>query len=151
MLKIKKRINCNRGVALVEAAVIMPILVFAMICVAQIGVLVNAKLVIVEAAREAAREYATFHEDTRATPPCPRGVERAHIRAYNTVAQLSGPGLPRENLRITVGAGRITAEVTYPVPVFVPGAARLFTPAAPLGADFVNLFGRAVFRMEVAP
>ena len=53
-------LRSRRGGAIVETAVMIPVLIILMVGIVQVGALVNVKLVVSEAAREAAREYATY-------------------------------------------------------------------------------------------
>ena len=91
----------ERGQATVELAVTLPFVVVALLLVLQVGLVVRAQVLVVHAAREAARAAAVGE-----APPPPDGLD---------------PG--RTTVAVTVGGdpgGRVTAVVTCRVGTDVP-------------------------------
>ena len=110
-----------KGQATVELAVAFPFVVAALLFVLQVGLVVRAQLLVVHAAREAARAAAVGDR-----PPPLDGVDPAR-----TTVELLGGGAP---------GARVTARVTH----------RLRTDApliGPLVPD-VELRGEATMRVE---
>jgi hypothetical protein len=83
----------DRGQATVELALTLPFVVVAVLVVLQVGVVVRAQVLVVHAAREAARAAAVGER-----PPPPDGLDPART----SVA-----------IRPAAGGGRVDAEVTY--------------------------------------
>ncbi len=54
----------ENGSALIEAAIVIPLLLFLLIGFVDIGLLINTKIVANEAARAAAREYVISEDET---------------------------------------------------------------------------------------
>ena len=107
-----------RGQATVELAVSLPFVVAALLLVLQVGLVVRAQVLVVHAAREAARAAAVGER-----PPPPDGLDPA-----------------RTELEV-VGAGpRVAAHVTYRLQTDVP-------LVGPLLPD-VELRGEATMRVE---
>ncbi len=104
-------LGCERGQALVEAAIAIPVLLVLVFGVVAVGRVVQAKIAVQAAAREAGRTLAV-------APSEHEGVTDA-LEAAHAIA--SGYGLSEERLTIDVDAngflrgGRATADVTYSV------------------------------------
>jgi len=145
-------LRSRRGGAIVETAVMVPVLIILMVGIVQVGALVNVKLVVSEAAREAAREYATYAGETKEGQLCPEGLARATSRAADIVSsipygggfefELSVPPKNRPDETVTV-------KVCYACPVFVPGIGRLVSDSPVWEGNSVVLTGRAIFNREI--
>ena len=145
-------LRSRRGGAIVETAVMVPVLIILMVGIVQVGALVNVKLVVSEAAREAAREYATYAGETKEGRLCPEGLARATSRAADIVSsipygggfefELSVPPKNRPDETVTV-------KVCYACPVFVPGIGRLVSDSPVWEGNSVVLTGRAIFNREI--
>lgn len=145
-------LRSRRGGAIVETAVMVPVLIILMVGIVQVGALVNVKLVVSEAAREAAREYATYAGETKKGQLCPEGLARATSRAADIVSsipygggfefELSVPPKNRPDVTVTV-------KVCYACPVFVPGIGRLVSDSPVWEGNSVVLTGRAIFNREI--
>lgn len=145
-------LRSRRGGAIVETAVMVPVLIILMVGIVQVGALVNVKLVVSEAAREAAREYATYAGETKKGRLCPEGLARATSRAADIVSsipygggfefELSVPPKNRPDVTVTV-------KVCYACPVFVPGIGRLVSDSPVWEGNSVVLTGRAIFNREI--
>ena len=98
----------DEGQAAVELALVLPLVAVVLLAVVQVGLLVRDQVLVVHAAREAAREAAV--------EPDPEAPRRA---------ALAGSGLDPDRLAVTVsgrgGAGsRVRVEVRYHAPSRVP-------------------------------
>ena len=96
------------GQAAVELALVLPLVVLVLLAVVQVGLVVRDQVLVVHAAREAAREAAV--------EPAPDAARRA---------ALAGSGLRADRLAVDVsgrgGAGtRVRVQVRYRTPTQVP-------------------------------
>jgi Flp pilus assembly protein TadG len=118
----------DEGQAAVELALVLPLVGLLLLLVVQVGLVVRDKVLVVHAAREAARQAAV--------DPSPDGPKQA---------ALAGSGLESRRIEVVVsgrnGAGsRVRVQVRYRAPTEVPlvGAAL---------AD-ITLEGEATMRVE---
>jgi Flp pilus assembly protein TadG len=101
------------GQALVEAALVIPVLLLLAFSVVMVGRIVDAKVAVQAAAREAGRALATAPSESE-------GVTAA-LQSARSVAE--GYGLSQSKLAVDVDSGGFerggvaTAEVTYRVPL----------------------------------
>ena len=98
----------DRGQAAVELALVLPLVVLVLLAVVQVGLVVRDQVLVVHAAREAARQAAV--------DPSPDGPRKA---------ALAGSGLDPDRLEVVVsgraGAGsRVTVALRYRAPAEVP-------------------------------
>jgi Flp pilus assembly protein TadG len=94
------------GSAVVEFALLLPILLLVLLAVVQIGVLANDRLLLAQAARAGAREAAVQEDEV----------------AVREAATSAATGLDPERLRLEVGrAGArgspVTVSLSYDVPI----------------------------------
>lgn len=118
----------ERGQAAVELALVLPLVVLLLLALVQLGLVVRDQILVVHAAREAARAAA---------------VEPSPDAASSAAAD--GSGLPASRLHVDVtgraGPGsRVAVAVAYRAPTDVP------LVGAALGD--VTLRGRATMRVE---
>jgi hypothetical protein len=111
------------GSAAVELALVLPLALLMALAIVQVGILAKDALVVVQAAREGAREAAVTTDDAR--------VRDAAIR---------GGGLPEDRTEVEVArAGDVgdpvTVTVRYRAPLVVPFVEWLFPDEATLGAS----------------
>ena len=104
----RPRTRDDEGQAAVELALVLPLVALALLAVVQVGLLVRDQVLVVHAAREAAREAAV--------EPSPEASRRA---------ALTGSGLDAGRLSLDVtgraGAGsRVRVAVRYRAPTRVP-------------------------------
>jgi len=116
------------GQASVELVLALPVLLFLLLGVVQVGLVVRDQVLLVHAAREAVREAAVASDPDAGR----RGA-------------LAGARLDPERLTVTVeGRGRpgsrVTARLTYRSPTDVPLVGVL--------VGDVHLFGKATMRVE---
>ncbi|MBA3267132.1 MAG: pilus assembly protein [Acidimicrobiia bacterium] len=100
--------NGEEGQSTVELALVLPLVALVLLAVVQVGLIVRDQVMVVHAAREAAREAAV--------EPNPDAARRA---------ALAGAGLEGERLDVAVsGRGaagsRVRVEVRYRAPTRVP-------------------------------
>lgn len=148
-------LRSRRGGAIVETAVMVPVLIILMVGIVQVGALVNVKLVVSEAAREAAREYATYAGETKKGQLCPEGLARATSRAADIVSSIPYGGGFEFELSVPPRSSKnrpnvtVTVKVCYACPVFVPGIGRLVSDSPVWEGNSVVLTGRAIFNREM--
>ncbi len=112
----------ERGSSAVEFALVLPLALFAALAVVQVALLAKDRLVVVQAAREGAREATVTTDEER--------VRQAVLR---------GGGLPADRTEVTVeragGTGDpVTVGVRYRSPLVVPFVEWLFPDEVTLGA-----------------
>jgi len=90
-VKIKKRTTTDEGQAVVEFAVILPVLLLVLFAILQFGVLFNNYIQVTAAAREGARKAATSRS---------LGIAGAES-APTVVAKSPAPGRTASNMLIT--------------------------------------------------
>lgn len=105
---MNRRRRGDEGQAAVELALVLPLVVALLLAVVQVGLIVRDQVLVVHAAREAAREAAV--------DPDPAAVRRAAVE---------GSGLQASRLRVTMtGRGapgsRVRVEVRYRAATDVP-------------------------------
>ncbi|MFZ5825168.1 MAG: TadE/TadG family type IV pilus assembly protein [Bacillota bacterium] len=134
----------QRGSALVEFALVAPLLIMLLLGIMVVGMVINAKIVVAGAAREAGRAWAIEQSD-----------QRARQRAADAI---TGGGLPtRSGGRLLFDPDRdvrfdrreeyIAVTVSYRQPTFVPLLAWLLDPHSPRDG-MLTLKGQALFRVE---
>jgi Flp pilus assembly protein TadG len=106
--KAGRRGREDGGQAAVELALVRPLVVLVLLAIVQIGLVIRDQVLVVHAAREAARQAAV--------DPSPEGPKRA---------ALAGSSLDADRLDVVVsgrgGAGsRVKVEVSYHAPAEVP-------------------------------
>ena len=118
----------ERGQAAVELALVLPLVVMLLLALVQLGVVVRDQILVVHAAREAARAAAVESDPGAASAAAADGSGLAASRLHVDVTGRAGPG------------SRVAVSVAYRSPTDVPlvGAAV---------AD-VTLRGRATMRVE---
>jgi len=131
MLLLDKYIKNNRGQALVEFALVLPVLVLLIIGSMEFGLVINQYMVLAEAAREGARSAALGGSDTDVITV----VQTAASQIDTT--QLTITILPALRIR---GSG-VTVTVRKPVQAITP----LISPFFPSG---FKMQGAATMRVE---
>ena len=120
----------NRGSAAVELALVLPLVLMLVLALLQVGLLAKDSLVIVQAAREGAREAAVTSDAERIRQAALRGG--GGLAAERTEVDVDRPG----------GMGDpVTVRVRYRAPMVVPFVEWLFP-------DEVQLASAATMRQE---
>ena len=133
----------KKGQALVEMALVLPLLVYIMMAIATFGIAVNSKIAVSGAAREAAREYAIYKDPSRM-----RNRAEDFLKGSITAspAEFAQNFNKMTDVTYTVNGDYVTVKVTYRQPVYVPGAFLLLGGAG-IG-DRMTLSSSATFKME---
>lgn len=100
--------SATEGQATVEVALILPLVVLLVMLTVQVGVVARNEVLVVHAAREAARAAAVSDDDLSG--------------AANRAAAAAGP-LVKARMRVVVqmtGSEQVTVEVSYDDPTDVP-------------------------------
>lgn len=131
MLCIRRMIKNNRGQALVEFALVLPVLLLLIVGSMEFGLIIHKYMVVAEAAREGARSAAV-------------GGSNATVTSVVTAAASQIPG---DQLTITVTPGtRVRGEgVTVIVGTPVHTITKLISPFFPAG---FTVQGIATMRVE---
>lgn len=108
------------GQATVEFALVMPLILILAVAVCQVAVFLNCRLILLAASREGARRAAETGD-----------AGEARAAALSAATALSGD---RPRVSVTFPEGRskgspVKVELTYRVPLVVPGLSRLIQPA----------------------
>jgi TadE-like protein len=114
----------ERGQATVEFALVLPLIIFGLLAILQVGLVVRDQIAVVHAAREAARAASVDRDPDRAVGAARRVLARADVHV--------GP-------RPAVGQS-ITVDVSYHDRTDVPVVGVLFPD--------LDLHARAVMRVE---
>lgn len=133
------------GNAMVEFALVAPLLIFLLLATVVLGLAANAKIVVSGAAREAGRAYA-IHRD----PLLAREKARDAILGGGLPEEFNGRWLFRKesHVRIAQDGDYVYVTVEYQQPMFVPLLPRLLDPGAQPWQPYLLLVSTAVFRME---
>lgn len=115
--------DASRGSAAVELALVLPLVLMMALALLQVGLLAKDSLVVVQAAREGAREAAVTSDDTR--------IRQAALRG--------GGGLSEERTEVQVDRSGsmgdpVTVHVRYRAPMVVPFVEWLFPDEVLLGS-----------------
>ena len=131
----------RRGNALVEFAMIGPILVFLLMGILVTGLAINAKIVVSGAAREAGRTWAIVQSDSRARDKALDSIRGGGLPLRKGDLILFDPV---RDVRLTRSGDYIYVTVTYRQPLFVPLVADLVRH----GSYYMTLRSQSVFRVE---
>lgn len=134
----------GKGQAVIEMAVVLPILLFLVLAMATFGVMINTKVAVTGAAREAARCYAVYGDESRM-----RQVAEDYLRGTVTASsqEFSQSFNRNSDVSYSVSGGYVTVTVSYHQPVFAPGLFRLLGSGQSMPGR-VTLRSAAVFRVE---
>lgn len=120
--------SAERGQAAVELALVLPVIVMVLLAAVQAGLVVRDQVLVVHAAREAARESAVRPGSDAARRAALAG---SGLDARRTTVRVTGRGQPGSRARV---------EVRYDAPTAVPLVGRLVPD--------VRLAGVATIRVE---
>lgn len=123
---------------------VAPLLVLLLVGIMVMGVIINAKIVVAGAAREAGRTWAVAKDDARARARATDSVTGGGLKLTAGGEVLFDPA---RDVTFRREGDYIVAAVNYRQPVFVPLMARMIDPGGGSGG-FVNLRSEAIFRVE---
>ena len=132
-----RRLRGESGQGLMEAAFILPLLTFLLLAMVSFVVVLNTKVAVTSAAREAARCYAVYQDAARARQVAEQNLRDA-VMGYTGGCQV----------RIQPSGGYVTVTVTYDQPTLVPGLFRIMGARSSAWGTTVRLSSAAVFRIE---
>ncbi|MGB9866548.1 MAG: TadE/TadG family type IV pilus assembly protein [Bacillota bacterium] len=136
----------QRGQAMVELALVLPIVLVLLFGVMTFGIAVNTKIATATAAREAARDYAVNKSVSDAVDRA-RSLLRAALPVSD--AEFWQSFDPNRDVSVEVSGGYVTVTVTYHQPVYVPGLLTVLRGSR-LGdaSGRLALSSAATFRLE---
>ncbi|MDQ4213403.1 pilus assembly protein [Microbacterium capsulatum] len=111
-----KRMREDRGVAAVEFAILLPVLILLMLGIFEFGRLFNEQVTVTNAAREAARVMAIADDPSAAA-----------AAAVHAAAPSLNPGLTSGEVSLNITSCKsnpgksVVATVTYPAQLLFPG------------------------------
>jgi len=130
------RLKSEKGQAMVEFALVLPILILLLCAIMDFGWIFFQKILVTNAAREAAR-YSAVHLYDDGT------VNAADINAARNVALGSSSALPNTlTAALSVSDGAVTVTVTSPAAVITGLTSSFF------GGSTVNLTASSTMRYE---
>jgi len=129
---------------MVEFALVAPLLVLILIGIMVMGVVINAKIVVAGAAREAGRTWAIEKQDGTARVKAADAMDGGGLKFATDGKVLFNPSRDVQFLRM---GDYIQVTVTYRQPTFVPLLAKLIDPSSP-GDGTIALRSQATFRVE---
>lgn len=129
---------------MVEFALVAPLLILILLGIMVMGVVINAKIVVSGAAREAGRTWAIAKEDAPA-----RAKAADAINGGGLTFAADGKVLfsPSRDVKFQRMGDYIQVTVTYRQPTFVPLLAKLIDASSP-GDGTIALRSQAIFRVE---
>lgn len=141
-MKIKQTLKDEKGQALVEAALVLPILSAIFLGILIFGLMINAKIVVVDAARDGARHYALgLHTSTGVS------VQEKVVESITNGWSLKPERV--QPVRIEDNGTYVKVTVQYRQPVFVPGLRRLLGGDEDIGeGGYFSLEHSALFKKE---
>jgi Flp pilus assembly protein TadG len=139
----KKLIRNERGQAMVEAALVVPLLIFLLFTTMIFGMMVNARIVVTSAAREGARQMALFNDQAGAR----QRVEESMAMLPNQFNNLILFN-PTTDIIISDIGQNVEVIVRYRHPTIVPFLPTIIDTTAPPWSTYVTLVGSAVHRKE---
>lgn len=138
-----KRLKGRRGAAMVEFALVAPLLILVLLGIMVMGVVINSKIVVAGAAREAGRTWAIVKNDSQARNKAAEAITSGGLKVAANGANLFDPN---HDVKFQHQGDYINVTVTYRQPIFVPMIAQLIDPGSQGG--LLTLRSNAVFRVE---
>jgi hypothetical protein len=129
---------------MVEFALVAPLLITILLGIMVMGVVINAKIVVAGAAREAGRTWAIVKNDGAARAKAADAIRDGGLH------YAAGPRIlfdSAQDVKFQLQGDYITVTVVYRQPTFVPLLARLIDPGSP-DDGVIALKSEAVFRVE---
>ncbi|WP_425059622.1 hypothetical protein SCACP_02140 [Sporomusa carbonis] len=136
-MNITRYLKQNRGQAIVETALVLPVIVLLLFAILELGQVINEYLVLTAAAREGART-AAVSDDTAARAAVDDAV--AGISKNGLTVKIEYPGGKREQGKPVI------VTVSKPIEVTTPMIREIIDRAFPVTA---LITGRSVMRVEL--
>ena len=139
LLEPRTETTKDRGQAVLELALILPVVVLLIFGALEVGRVLNAWVIVTEAAREGARVAAAR---------CTRTANCGTLVDAGVTSALSGLDLDRSDWSMSGGAyvagNPVTVDVEYRAPLIVPLISAFFGN----NVDEVTVRGRTTMRLE---
>jgi Flp pilus assembly protein TadG len=146
---IRRLLRDKRGTAIVELALVFPILLVILFSMVIVGISINTKIAVSMAAREAARYYAVNHYDS-GIESATRNLAREHLRSSVAAgeAEFNQSFDPDNDVMITESADGlyVTVRVRYHQSTIIPGLLTLIGGSG--WGDAFTLSSSATFKLE---
>lgn len=133
------------GQSMIEAAIVIPLIVFIMFAIIIFGFALNAKIAVTTAAREAARTYAVYKDENLMRDNAEKQLKTAVPMSPQQFAA-SFNKQSDVNYSIDTDSKCVTVTVTFRQPNYVPGLMKLLGGGSM--NDYFNLKASAVFKIE---
>ncbi len=134
----------RRGSTMVEFALVAPLLVLVLVGIMVMGVVINAKIVVAGAAREAGRTWAIAKSDHLARAKAAQAITDGGLKRRAGSLTLFDAS---RDVRFQRRGDYIHVTVHYRQPTFVPLIGQLIDPGS-VGRGYITLKSYAVFRVE---
>ncbi|HWI64198.1 MAG TPA: TadE/TadG family type IV pilus assembly protein [Symbiobacteriaceae bacterium] len=134
----------RRGSAMVEFALVAPLLILILLGIMVMGVVINSKIVVAGAAREAGRTWAIVKEDGTARAKAADAINGGGLKITSDSKVLFNAA---QDVQFQRMGDYIRVTVTYRQPTFVPLLAQLIDPSSPVDGT-ITLRSQAIFRVE---
>jgi hypothetical protein len=141
---LRSLVRRRRGSAMVEFALVAPLLILILVGIMVMGVIINAKIVVSGAAREAGRTWAVHKEDARARAKAADSITGGGLKIAADNRVLFEPN---QDVHFQRQGDYIHVTVTYRQPTLIPLLAWLIDPSSPSDGT-ITLRSQAVFRVE---
>jgi len=139
-----RRLRDRHGSVLVEFALVAPLLILVLLGIMVMGVIINSKIVVAGAAREAGRTYSIAKDEGRARARAADAINSGGLKVAADGRVLFSPG---QDVQITRSGDFVTVGVSYRQPTFIPLIAQLIDPGGGSGG-YLTLRSQATFRVE---
>lgn len=137
-----RRVSNDRGSVIVEFALIAPLLILVLLGIMGMGVLINAKIVVAGAAREAGRAWAIVKDDAPARAKAADAITSGGLKLRDGGQNLFDPA---QDVRFQRQGDYVTVTVTYRQPTFAPLLAQVLDGS---GTGYITLRSQSIFRVE---
>lgn len=138
-----RRLRDQRGSVMVEFALVAPLLILILIGIMVLGVVINAKIVVAGAAREAGRTWAIVKNDHVAREKAAEAIVSGGLKAHADGQTLFNP---HQDVQFMRQGDYIQVSVAYRQPTFVPLLGELMGTSGTGG--YLTLRSQAIFRVE---
>lgn len=141
---LRRLLRRRRGSAMVEFALVAPLLILILVGIMVMGVVINAKIVVAGAAREAGRTWAVHKEDAQARAKALDSITGGGLKVASDSRVLFDAS---HDVQFQRQGDYVQVTVTYRQPTLIPLLAWLIDPASPSDGT-ITLRSQAVFRVE---
>jgi len=141
---VRRHVTEPRGSVIVEFALIAPLLILVLLGIMGMGVIINAKIVVAGAAREAGRTWAIVKDDASARTKAADAIASGGLKLRDGGNNLFDPA---RDVQFQRQGDYVNVTVTYRQPTFAPLLAQLLNGGGS-GGGYVTLRSQSTFRVE---